>query len=325
MKILLASPIDADAVEVLAQQHHVENVIHAPEEKIKSLMHDCEAMIFRSGIQISAELMGLAPNLKLLVRAGSGVDNIDLPYVRERGLELVRIPEPGAQAVAELSFAFMLGLSRNLFAADSSMRQGHWLKYELEGYLLKDKTLGIVGMGNIGGRVANMGVAWGMDVIGCIEHPTEERRLHFAEKGIRLLDFEQVVAQADYLSIHVPLKDSTRNLISAQVISSMKPGSYLINLARGGIVDELALLLEMTNGNRLRGAALDVHKLEGEGKFSPLVNLPNVILTPHVGAMAIDAQRQIGQRVIEIINSFDVEPNSFRSNGRSIQMPDITI
>lgn len=314
MKILIASPIDVDAVNELSRYHEVEDVTRVTQDKMNKLLRDCEALVFRSGISISAELMDKAPRLKLLVRAGSGVDNIDMPYVRERGLDLVRIPEPGSQAVAEMAFAFMLALSRNLFKADQSMRNAEWLKYELDGYLLKNKTLGIIGVGNIGGRVGEMGAAWGMNTIGCIEHFSQERKSELAQKNIDLMEFDQVVSQADYLSIHVPLKDSTRNLINADVLSNMKTGSYLINLARGGIVDEFALLLELANGNRIRGAALDVHKEEKAGKLSPLASQPNVILTPHVGAMAIDAQREIGRRVIEIINGYNENKSHLRVN-----------
>ncbi len=318
MKILIASPIDMDAVKELAKNHDVKDVTTATREEINSQMPDCEVLVFRSGIDISAELMERAPHLKLLVRAGSGIDNIDMIYVRERGLELVRIPEPGAQAVAEMAFAFMLTLSRNLFKADHSMRQGKWTKYEHEGYLLKNKTLGIVGVGNIGTRVAEMGLVWGMKVIGCIEHLTAERKSEFAQKNISLMDFDDVVSQADYLSIHVPLKDSTRNLIGAEEFAKMKYGSYLINLARGGIVDELALREGLVNGGRIRAAALDVHKNEGAGKLSPLVNLPNVILTPHVGAMAVDAQREIGRRAIDIINDFEKSQRGIQPAGRRV-------
>jgi phosphoglycerate dehydrogenase-like enzyme len=268
---------------------------------------DCEILIFRSGVKITAELMEASARLKLIIRAGSGYDNIDLEYVRRRGLQFLRIPEPGAQAVAEMSFGLMLALSRNLLEANRLMGQGHWAKYELEGYLLKGKTLGIVGCGNIGTRVAEVGVAWGMDVRGCVEHPSPERADQLGDRGIRLADFHEVIAQGDYISLHVPLKDSTRNLINADVFSHMKTGAYLINLARGGVVDEKALYRVLTDGGRLRGVALDVHQEEGEGKISPLAGLPNVILTPHIGAMAVDAQREIGRRVRQLVDAFAAE------------------
>jgi D-3-phosphoglycerate dehydrogenase len=155
-------------------------------------------------------------------------------------------------------------------------------------------------------------VAWGMNVIGCVEHPNTERSDKLSKKGIRLTDFREVITQADYISLHVPLKDSTRNMINADVLSQMKIGAYLINLARGGVVDEKALYGVLTDGGRLRGVALDVHQEEGEGKISSLAGLPNVILTPHIGAMAIDAQREIGRRLRELVDTFVAGPQTAR-------------
>ncbi|MBN1453553.1 MAG: hypothetical protein JW963_21235 [Anaerolineales bacterium] len=304
MKILIVSAIDPNAIERLRQRHHVLCEFGAKDDTLRTLVKDCEALVFRSGVRITAEVMELAPNLKLLIRAGSGIDNLDVEYAKRRGLKLVRIPEPGAKAVAELSFAFMLALSRNLITADRLTRQGRWAKNELAGQLLLGKTLGVVGVGNIGTRVSEVGVAWGMLVVGCVEHPSAARADDMKKMGIHITDLTEVVSTADYVSIHVPLKDSTRNLINADVLSQMKQGSFLINLARGGVVDEQALYQALTEGNKLRGAALDVHTQEGEGKISPLADLPNVILTPHIGSSAIDTQREIGDRIIETVDSF---------------------
>lgn len=304
MRILIASPIDHDAIERLRAQHQVLYAYDQPAEVLQGLVCDCEILIFRSGVNITADVMACSPDLKLIIRAGSGIDNVDVAYARHRGLELVRVPGPGAQAVAEMSFAFMLALSRNLLEADRLTRQGHWAKYQLAGYLLTRKVLGIVGAGNIGATVGGLGVAWGMEVIGCVEHPSAERAARLAEKGIRLTSLDEVVSMADYLSLHVPLKESTRNLIDAQVLARMKPGSYLINLARGGVVNEPALYEALTTEGRLRGAAADVHAREGEGKISPLASLSNVILTPHIGAMAVDSQREIGRRVNALVDAF---------------------
>lgn len=305
MKILIASSIDQEAIDRLRDNHQVVCAFRdVTKESVRTLISDCQVLVFRSGVEISAELMECAPDLKLLVRAGSGLDNLDFEYVQRRGLKLVRIPQPGARAVTEMTFAFMLALSRRLLEADRSMRESRWAKNELAGYLLQGKTLGIVGVGNIGSCVADMGVAWGMNVLGCVEHPSTERIEKFREKGVLITDFDQVLAEADYLSIHVPLKENTRFLIHAEELARMKPGSYLINLARGGVVDEMALYHALVNGGRLRGAALDVHQQEGEGKLSPLAALPNVILTPHIGAMAVDTQRDIGRRVVEAVATF---------------------
>jgi len=164
--------------------------------------------------------------------------------------------------------------------------------------------LGIVGAGNIGSRVGQLGAAWGMQPVGCVEDPSAIVEAQLKRMGIRLTDLDEVASSADFLSIHVPLTESTRHLVDARVLSRMKTGAYLINLARGGVVDEKALYKELIAGGRLRGAALDVHEAEGEGKISPLATLPNVILTPHIGAMTADAQRDIGRRAVAIIDSF---------------------
>ena len=304
MNILIASSIDPDAIAELEKHHTVKCAFDAPPETLITAIQGCESLIFRSGVKITREVLQSSPDLRLIIRAGSGVDNIDLEYVYQNNLELVRIPEPGARAVAEMSFALMLALSRSIFLADRMTKQGHWIKHDIKGYLLAKKILGIVGMGNIGSTVGRMGIDWDMEVIGCVEHPSEERASEYAHKGLRLASFDEVISKSDYISIHVPLKDTTRNLINHDVLNHMKPGVFLINLARGGIVDEEALLNAMIDGGPVRGAALDVHKQEGEGKVSPLVNLPNVILTPHIGAMTIDTQREIGRRIIETVNQY---------------------
>lgn len=303
MKILIASSIHKEALEKLQAQHDVICAFNAKQDELKSLIVDREVLIFRSGVQITAGVMERAPHLKLLLRAGSGIDNLDMDYVRENNLRLVRIPGPGAKAVAEMSFALMLALSRNILEADRLTRQGRWAKQQLTGHLLRGKVLGIVGAGNIGSLTGSMGVAWGMEVLGCVEHPTAATAERLNEKGIRLTTFDEVVSKSDYVSLHVPLNEKTRHMIDAGVLARMKPGAYLINLARGGVVDEIALY-EALNSGHLRGAGMDVHAAEGEGKISPLADLNNVILTPHIGAGAFDSQREIGQIVLETIESF---------------------
>ena len=315
MNILIASSISKHAIEKLNENHDVICAFNAPEDKLISLIKDRDLIIFRSGVQISAKVMSAAPNLRFLIRAGSGLDNLDFNYSQERGIELVRIPEPGAKAVAELSFAFMLALSRNLLYADKEWRQGHWVKSELKGFLLRGKVLGIIGAGNIGSLVGQMGSAWGMRVLGCVAENdyTPENEALLNSKGIKLTTFEEVVSEADYLTIHVPLDENTRNLVDKRVLELMKSGSYLLSLARGGVVNERDLLEVLKEGDRLRGVALDVHEKEGEGKISPFASLPNVILTPHIGAQTIDSQREIGDRVLETVEQYEEKFNQQES------------
>lgn len=302
MRILVASPIDAGALDELRTRHDVVAAFGAPEDELRRLAVDREAIVFRSGVSISSEVLAAATGLCLLVRAGSGLDNLDLDQVRRRGIDLRRVPGPGAQAVAELTFGLMLSLARGIVLGDRLLRQGHWAKSELVGYNLTGKTLGIVGLGSIGSRVAALGSAWGMHPIGCVHTPSPERAAEFAAKGIELADLDSVLAAADFLTIHVPLGAETRGMIGAAELGRIKPGAFLVNVARGGIVDEEALLQELQPGGRIRGAGLDVHVNEGEGKVSPLAGLPNVVLTPHIGAATVDAQREIGQEVVAIID-----------------------
>lgn len=311
MRILIASSIHPPRIEELKKEHDVKCAFNAKEEELKSAIYDREVLIFRSGVQITAEVMEAAPNLELLIRAGSGVDNIDMDYVKRRGLKLVRVPQPGAKAVSEMAFAMMLDLARNVLKADRLLRRGEWAKTQLTGYLLTGKTLGVVGCGNIGTRVGMMGAAWGMDVIACIKesHPEAVVQESYAAKGVTLATFDEVISRADFVSIHVPLDDSTRYLFTEDVLSRMKKGAYLVNLARGGVVNEAALYKALTSGH-LAGAATDVHENEGKAFRSPFIELDNVVLTPHIGAQTYDSQREIGERVSKILAEHVAESKS---------------
>ena len=306
MRLLLASQIDGDAEGQLRRRHDVVRAIGATEPELAERARDRHAIVFRSGVSIGPSVLE-APELRLLVRAGSGLDNLDMETVTARGIELRRIPGPGAQAVAEMTFAHMLGLARQLLYADRLLRDGHWAKGKLDAYNLAGKTLGIVGLGSIGTRVAELGAAWGMSVVGCVENPSEGRQRAYAAKGIDLMpDCGAVLEVADFVTVHVPLDDDTRGLIGAAELARMKPTAFLVNIARGGVVDEDALLEALQQG-RLAGAGLDVHVREGEGEISPLAKLPNVILTPHIGAATVDAQREIGRIVVDIVDGYSRE------------------
>jgi D-3-phosphoglycerate dehydrogenase len=304
VKILVASRIDPDAEARLRTSHDVRCAYGAPEAELCRAIADRDVLVFRSGVEISAKVLDAAPQLVLIVRGGSGLDNIDLPTVERRGIRFERIPGPGAQAVAEMAFALMLALARNLLRADRLMRQGRFAKTEMTGYLLHGKTLGVVGAGNIGSKVGRMGVAWGMRVLGCTENGIEKEAQRLAELGIRRTSLDEVLQRADFLSVHVPLQDSTRHLIGEAAIARMKPGAMLVNLARGGVVDEQALLRALASGH-LAGAGLDVHEREGDGLSSPLAGFDNVVLTPHIGASTHDSQREIGEVIVRTIESFD--------------------
>ncbi len=301
MRILVLSDVDEQTLDRLNRLHEIVDARGVTGQALVNLASDCDVFVFRSGVEVNADLMRSARDLRLVIRAGSGIDNLDLDYVRSRGIKLARIPRPGAFAVAELAFSMMLALSRNLLQADAGTRKGVWLKHKLDNYLLRGKTLGIVGAGNIGSQVGRMGAAWGMQVIGCVETPDPSVERELARDGIEAVTLEEIAARSDYISIHVPLKDSTRGLIGRGFLEQTKPGAYLINLARGGVVDEEALYDWLVRPDGLRGAGVDVHEHEGPGMSSPLADLKNVVLTPHMGATTIDTQREIGKEIEAII------------------------
>jgi phosphoglycerate dehydrogenase-like enzyme len=210
-----------------------------------------------------------------------------------------------APPVAEFTFALLLSLARKVTLADRHLRAGHWPKPSLGGPLLHGKTLGIVGAGNIGGLVGQMGAAWGMRAIGCVANANDTVAQQLLGRGVRLTDYDEVLTSSDFLCLHTPLDESTRHLIGAEALSRMKPGSLLVNVARGGVVDEAALLDALTQGDTVAGAALDVHEIEGEGTRSRFAEMDNVVLTPHIGAMAVDSQRLIGERIVELVQAYD--------------------
>lgn len=304
MSILLASPIDPGAVQRLAGSYGVRRAENAPPAELAAAVADCEVVVLRSGVLLTSEVMAAAPNLRLVVRAGSGLDNIDLDHARERGIRVVRVAGMSGPPVAEFTFALLLSLARNVTLADRLVREGRWPKPELGGALLRGKVLGVVGAGNIGGLVGEMGHAWGMRVLGCVAHPTAEVTASLERRGIEAAEFDDIVEAADFVTLHVPLDDTTYHMVDSAVLDRMRPGSLLVNVARGGVVDEKALYEALTLGGTVAGAALDVHETEGEGTVSPLGELPNVVLTPHIGAMALDSQRLIGERVVELVDAF---------------------
>jgi len=307
VRILLASPVDPGAATRLAAGHDVRRLgsgADLPGELVRAVA-DREVVVLRSGVVLDAEALAAATRLRLVVRAGSGVDNIDLDSARQNRVRVVRVPGMSAPPVAEMTFALLLSLARNVTLADRLVRAGHWPKPELGGPLLRGKVLGIVGAGNIGSEVGRMAAAWGMRVLGCVARPSPAAEARLAGHGIELCDVDEVTARADFVTLHVPLDDSTFHMVDAAVLERMRPGSLLVNMARGGVVDEKALYEALVERSTVAGAALDVHESEGEGVVPQLAELPNVVLTPHIGAMALDSQRLIGDRLVALIDAFD--------------------
>ncbi len=268
-----------------------------------------DAWIVRSRTQVTAEaLQAAGSRLKVVGRAGVGVDNIDLAAARARGVVVVNAPQAATIAVAEHALGLMLALARQIPQADASMRRGEWTKAELTGSELAGKTLGLIGVGRIGAALAERAQALGMSVLGYDPLlPPEAIRGHQAEP----VTLPELLAAADYLSLHVPLNDQTRGLLGAQALAAVKHGARLICTARGGLVDETALLDALDDG-RLAGAALDVFEVEPPGA-SRLVTHPKVISTPHIAAQTAEAQARAAVDVAaEVLAALRGEPLHWR-------------
>lgn len=310
LRVLVVSSIDGDALKALSAEHDVIQKFDPDPEVLRELVQDRHVIIFRSGVQFPAEILDNANDLKLMLRAGAGLDNVDAAYLARKGIDLKHVPEPGSRAVAELTVGLIIALSRKLALADRLLRDGQWAKHSLLGVLLQGKTLGLVGAGRIGLEVGKMAQALDMECIGCVEpslmdDPTVMRSLD--AHGIQAAEFDKVVEEADFLSIHVPLTEETHHLIDGKVMARMKPGSFLINTSRGGVVNEDDLCEALEEPAHLGGVAVDVYEGEQENReldesLAKLRKFPNVILTPHIGSMAAEVQAQIGQRVLELVD-----------------------
>ncbi len=297
MKVLVADKISSTGVDYFKAQAGFE-VIEAygssPEELLE-IVKDVDAIAVRSESKITAKVMAAAPKLKVVGRAGVGVDNIDIEAATERGIIVMNTPGGNTIATAELTFTHLLSGSRPIAQANASMKAGRWDRKILSGQELNRKTLGICGMGRIGAEVAKRAKAFGMEVLGYDPFLTESRaqNLH-----IRKVDLNTLIQEADYITVHMPLTAETRHMINADAISRMKKGVRIFNCARGGIIDEAALVEGLRSGH-VAAAGLDVYEEEPLPADSILRTLDNLVLTPHLGASTVEAQENVGIEIAE--------------------------
>lgn len=278
-----------DVVEQTGYDHE------PPKELIKELVRDVD--IYVVGVdRIDREIMEAAPKLKLIIKHGVGLDNIDLEYAREKGIAVTFARGCNAQSVAELAVALMLSVCRGIPWQSAEVRKGGWTLFM--GCELRQKTLGLIGYGNIGSRVAKIAKAFGMEVIAYDPYIQSEI---LTEAGIRPGSMEEVLEQADFVSLHAPATRENRNLINRDTLALMKPTAYLINTARGELVDEEALEEALKTG-RIRGAAMDVFKTEPPDEH--LASLDHTVFTPHLGACTVDSARNLSEMSFQNIMNF---------------------
>jgi D-3-phosphoglycerate dehydrogenase len=294
-RVLVSDPIDKSGVERLAAAgHDVDFKIGLTPEELAAIIGDYEALVVRSETKVTPAIIEKATRLQVVGRAGVGVDNIDLESATARGIAVVNAPTGNTIAAAEHAFALMMSLSRNIAQADASMRRGEWTRSKFMGVELRNKTLGVIGLGKVGSEVAKRAVAFQMNVIAFDPYVNVD---HARGMGVEIVDMDGLLTASDYISIHTPLTAGTKSLIGEPEFAKLKKGVRIINAARGGLVDEALLDAALTSGN-VAGAALDVFTSEPAKDIAVLEN-PKLIMTPHLGASTEEAQVQVAVEVAD--------------------------
>jgi D-3-phosphoglycerate dehydrogenase len=301
MKVLISAKLNPDGVAVLREFKgiDVEEIAPVNGDELVAKLKGCQALIVRSESKVTADVINKAPELKVIGRAGTGFDNIDAKAAAAKGIAVLIAPGGNTVTTAEHTLALMFALARNIPQANEKLHNGEFDR-KLVGIELTGKTLGVVGLGNIGAVVAHRALGLRMKVIGYDPVINEEKA---QEIGVDLLPLDEVIKRADILTVHTPMIPETKHIIGKRAFEICKPGMRLINCARGGLVDEAALL-EALNSGKVAGAALDVFEKEPPGKDHPLVQHPRVVCTPHLGASTIDAQEKVGEIICRNVGNF---------------------
>ena len=298
MKVGICDPIAKEGAEILKNEGlEVVDLTGIPKDELVNYVEDLDALVVRSATKVRKEMIDAAKNLKVIGRAGVGLDNIDVEYAKSRGIKVINTPGATSISVAELAIGLILSVMRKIAYADREMRKGAWPKKKCKGIEMYGKTLGIIGIGRIGKEVAKRARAFGMRVIYYDVYRLDDAQEK--ELNVEYCDLDTLISQADVITLHVPLLPETRHMINRERIEKMKDGAIVINAARGGIIDEDALYEALKSG-KLYGAALDVYETEPL-KESKLFELDNIVLTPHIGAQAKEGQARAGVEVAKKI------------------------
>ena len=302
-QILAADGIANEGIDLLKKSFAVEVRDKISHEELLEIIPQFDALIVRSASKVTADVLERGTNLKIIGRAGVGVDNIDIQTATERGIIVINSPDGNTIAATEHTFAMMLAVSRNIPQANQSMHGGKWDRKNFVGVELRNKILAVIGLGRIGAGVAKRAQSFDMNVIAYDPFVSEERAKSL---GVRLVNLDELFKIADFITVHMPLTNSTRNMISIPQMRTMKPTVRLINCARGGIINENDLATALKE-NLIAGAAIDVFENEPLAEDSPLRNLPNIILTPHLGASTVEAQIgvsvDVAKGIIDALNN----------------------
>jgi D-3-phosphoglycerate dehydrogenase len=302
MKILVAEALAPSGVELLRRHHEVDERIGLSAEEYRAILPDYDALLVRSQVKVDAAMIAAGTRLTVIGRAGVGIDNVDIDAATRAGITVVNAPTGNTIAAAEHTIALMFALARKVAAADASLRRGEWKRSAFTGTELRGKALGIVGLGKIGGAIADRARAMEMTVLGSDPYVTVEAA---ANHGIELVPFDELLERSDVVTLHVPKTKSTAGMVGAAQLARMKPTAFLLNVARGGVVDEAALAAALAAGT-IAGAGVDVFATEPPASDNPLFSAPNTVLTPHLGASTAEAQvavaEEASQQVLDILD-----------------------
>ena len=314
----MADPIAEEGLVLLREHARLELVAGNPAALTQHLPQ-ADALLVRSETRVTAALLDKAPRLKVIGRAGAGVDTIDVDAATARGIVVVNAPGGNAVAAAEHTLALIFALARRVSAADASMKQGRWARGTYVGLELTGKTLGLVGLGRVGSEVARRALGLDMRVLVFDPYVPDD---HARRLGLEPCELDDLLRQSDIVSLHVPLTEATRGLINAERIKNMRQGAFLVNCARGGLVDEAALLKALDDGY-LSGAGIDVFSSEPVSPDDPLPKHPKVVATPHLGASTIEAQVNVAAQVAsEVLAVLEGRPTQFAVNAPTLRPED---
>jgi D-3-phosphoglycerate dehydrogenase len=301
MKVLISDPLAPEGVQIFKDQgFEVEVKTGLKPEELKEAIKGVHGLVIRSATKVTADLLAAADTLKVVGRAGTGLDNVDIPAATAKGVIVMNTPGQNSNAAAELAMGHIFAMARHIARGNRGIKDGKWEKKQLRGTELKGKTLGIMGMGNIGRILAELGAGVKMDVIG---YDPYFSAADIKARGAEPVALDDLLARSDFLSIHVPKTKETAGLFNAVNLAKMKKGAYLINCARGGIVDEAALCDALASGH-IAGAALDVFEVEPVPADSRLLFSDDVVCTPHLGANTHEAQVNVAVAVANQMSKF---------------------
>ena len=296
-KILVSDKLGQAGLDILEQADDVAYDMKTglSKEELIAIIPEYDALIVRSGTKPDAEIIAAGKNLKVIGRAGIGVDNVDIRAATMNGVIVMNTPTANSTATAEQTMALMLAVSRNTAVAHASLKAGEWKRSQFVGVELSGKTLGVIGFGNIGRLVTTRAKAFGMEILAYDPFVSEEVA---REMEVTLVDLDDLLAQSDYITLHTASTPETTKMINADTIAQMKDGVILLNVARGKLVDEMALAEGLKSG-KIGAAAIDVYSTEPPAADNPLIGLPNVLHTPHLGASSVEAQREVAKQMAE--------------------------